>query len=428
VGGRLWRHPDFLKLWAGETVSVLGSAITVLALPTLAIFHFHAGPAQVGLLLALNRLPFPLLSIPAGIFLDRRRKRPVMVSADLGRLVALGSVPLALALGWLSLGWLYGAALIAGVLTVFFDVAYLAYMPTLVERRDLLEANTKLEFSYGTAAVLGPGLAALLIQLVGAARAIAADALSFGVSGAALLVIGQPEPTSARTTKRLRVELREGLRFVFASPLLATLLLFQGVSTLGAHAVEAVVYPFAYTRLGLSPGTLGAILVAGGVGRLVGIAISGRAARAVGVGPAISLAGALSGLALAALPLALLAQPVVVLALLFVAVGIVDPINNVGQMTVRQSATPDHLRARMNGIFRTIYWGVWPLGNLLGGWAGATLGLVPTIIAGGAFTAAGMLLMLPTPAGRLREHPRMEAAIPGPELKATSAGRSPGRE
>ena len=410
MGGRLWRHRDFLKLWAGETVSIVGSSITTLALPTLAIFRFHAGPAQVGLLIALNRLAFPALAIPVGAWLDRRRKRPVMVAADLGRLLVLGSIPVALALGQLSLLWLYAAAFLAGVLTVFFDLAYLAYMPALVERRDLVEANTKLEFSYALSSIAGPGLAGLLIQFAGAARAVLTDAFSFGVAAAALLAIRKSELAPQRSGARIHGEIGEGIRFVFGTPLLATLLVCQGISIVGAHAVETVEYPFAYLRLHLSPGAFGGVVAFTGIGAIIGATVNQRVTRRLGVGPAIALSGGILGLCMMGLPLAALAPPLPILAALFVVLGIADPINNVGQLSLRQSATPDRLQARMNSIFRTVYWGFWPLGNLVGGWLGAALGLVPTILGGGALTAAGMLLMLTTAAGRLRDQPVLENA------------------
>lgn len=410
MGGRLWRHADFLKLWAGETVSILGSSITTLALPTLAIFRFHAGPAQVGLLIALNRLAFPVLAIPAGAWLDRRRKRPVMIAADLGRLLVLGSIPAGLALGQLSLLWLYAAALLAGILTVFFDLAYLSFMPALVERRDLVEANTKLEFSYAVSNIAGPGLGGLLIQFAGAARAVLADAASFGVSAAALLMIRKAEVTPEPSGRRMHREIGEGLRFVLGTPLLLTLLICQGISIVGAHAVEAVEYPFAYVRLQLTPGALGGVIAFAGVGAIVGATINSSVTRRLGVGPAIALSGGVLGLCLMALPLALFGPALPILTILFFVLGVADPINNVGQLSMRQSATPDRLQARMNSIFRTVYWGFWPLGNLIGGWLGASAGLVPTIVGGGAFTAVGLLLMLLTPAGRVREHTLLENA------------------
>src|SRR2546425_10393552 len=175
--GKLWRHADFLKLWTGETVSVFGSQVTLLAVPTVAILILHAGPFQVGLLSALEFLAFPTLGLVAGVYADRLRRRPIMIVCDLGRMLALGSIPLAFVLNLLTLEQLYIVALLTGVFTVFFDVSYQSYLPALVDRPNLIEGNTKLEITRSTAQVAGPAVAGLLIQWIGAAKAVAGDAL-----------------------------------------------------------------------------------------------------------------------------------------------------------------------------------------------------------------------------------------------------------
>src|SRR5215469_3742461 len=189
MGGRLWRHPDFLKLWGGQTVSQLGTQVTQLALPTAAIMLLGAGPAQLGLLVAAEFLAFPVLGLFAGVWADRLPRRRIMVVCDIGRLLALASIPAAYAAGGLTMAQLYAVALVMGVGSVFFDVSYQAYLPALVPTVDLREGNAKLEIGRSSAFVVGPALAGLLIQLVRAAPAIAADALSYAVSVASLLWI-----------------------------------------------------------------------------------------------------------------------------------------------------------------------------------------------------------------------------------------------
>src|SRR2546423_13244238 len=164
LGGRLWRHPDFLKLWTGETVSEFGSQVTVLAVPTVAILVLHAGPFQVGVLSALEFLAFPTLGLVAGVYADRLRRRPIMIVCDVGRLLALGSIPAAYLLNLLTLDQLYLVALLTGIFTVFFDVSYQSYLPALVDRANLIEGNTKLEITRSSAQVAGPAVAGLLIQ------------------------------------------------------------------------------------------------------------------------------------------------------------------------------------------------------------------------------------------------------------------------
>ena len=200
LGGRLWRHPDFLKLWAGESVSVFGSQVTVLAVPTVAILILHAGPFQVGILSALEFLAFPTLGLVAGVYADRLRRRPIMIVCDIGRGLALGSIPVAFLLNLLTLEQLYFVALLTGIFTVFFDVSYQSYLPALVDRPNLLEGNTKLEITRSTAQVAGPAVAGFLIQWIGGAKAVAVDALSFFLSALALASIKKPEPEPQPST------------------------------------------------------------------------------------------------------------------------------------------------------------------------------------------------------------------------------------
>ena len=192
--GGLWRHPDFRKLWAGETVSLFGSEVTELALPLVAVLALDAGAGQMGLLAAARFAPFLLVTLPAGVWVDRRRRRPVLIGANLGRCLLVALVPLLAGLGLLRIQHLYGIAFAVGVLTVLFDVAYQSYLPSLVDRGQLVEGNSKLQASASVARVGGPGLGGLLVQLAGAPRALLLDAATFAVSAATLLAIRQPEP------------------------------------------------------------------------------------------------------------------------------------------------------------------------------------------------------------------------------------------
>ena len=401
----LWRHPDFLRLWGGQSISILGSSITSLALPTTAILVLHANPFEVGLLIALARLPFPILALGAGAWVDRVRRRPLMIGADIGRLFALGSIPPAAALGVLTLYQLYAVALITGVFTVFFDIAYLAYVPSLVGREAVVEANTKLQFSGSVTSLAGPSLAGLLIQLVGSARAITLDAASFLVSSVTLLSIQAPEPQSVTGGRSGVKDISEGLGFVFRHPLLRALCLLVGASIFGFHAAESAEYPFFLEQLRLSPGTVGLIFSAGGVGALAGVFLTSRLIRTLGVGPAIGYSGLAMGVATCALALAAVWPAIPTLVLFVFLVGLLDPVHNVTQQSLRQGLTPDSLQGRMSATFRTVYWGAWPLGNLVGGSLAAHIGLVPTILFGGAWGAMISLLVFATPLRGVREHP-----------------------
>ena len=190
------RNPDFLKLWAGQTVSLLGSAVTMLALPSVAILTLGAKPFQVGLLESAQFLAFPILALPAGVWVDRWERRMVMIVADVGRALALGSIPLAWALHALTLAQLYAVALVTGTLTVFFDVAYQAYLPALVDKDDIVDGNAKLAVSQSASQLAGNGLAGILIQALGAPLAVFADAVSFIASVVGLAAIRKRESRS----------------------------------------------------------------------------------------------------------------------------------------------------------------------------------------------------------------------------------------
>ena len=190
--GALWRHPDFLKLWAGQTISEFGSQFSLLALPLVAIYVLHSSAFAVAALTIFEQLPFLLFALPAGVWVDRLARRPILIVGDIGRALALASIPIAYALGELSIGQLFAVAFIVGVLTVFFDVAYQSYLPSLVAREQLIDGNSKLQGSASVAQLGGPGVAGPLIRLLSAPYAILADVGSFIVSGAFVPIESMP--------------------------------------------------------------------------------------------------------------------------------------------------------------------------------------------------------------------------------------------
>ncbi len=412
----LWRHGDFNRLWAGQTVSVVGSSITQLALPTLAVLQLHAGPLQVGLIAACQRFAFPLLALPMGVLADRASRRRLMLGADLARCVLLGAVPVIAAVGTLQLWHLYVLAALTGGFTVVFDLAYLAYLPGLVGRGQLADANQRLEFSFSAGDIAGPGVGGLLVQLAGAARALALDAASFLFSAAMLLLIGRREVPPPRReqapfgVRQMGREIGEGLRLVMGDPMLRGLVLCMGGFIFCAHGVDAVFIVFAYRTLHFSPGLYGLVITATGFGAVAGALSVGRVRRRLGVGPLIVASGLVATASLGAIPLALLGAPVAVLFVLGLLRGAAGTVNNVTQVTVRMLGTPDRLHARMNSVFRTIYWGAWPLGEVCGGALGSAIGVTPTIVLGGALGAVAVAAIAFTPVGRLQEFPAQPAA------------------
>jgi MFS family permease len=423
-GNRLWRHPDFLKLWAGQTISVVGSQVTVIALPTIAILQLHATAAQVGLLAAMQQVAFPVLALFAGVFADRLRRRPMMIVADGVRALAILSVPIAAAMGALSLIQLYVVALVLGVGTVIFDIAYLAYVPGLVSKRDILEANTKLEVSFSGSHLVGPSLGGVLIQVIGAAQAMLVDAFSFVASVVSIIWIRQPEqsprhPTAPRAG--VLAEIREGMRLVLHDPILRALLLMLTIGGIGFHLQDPALYLFAYRNVHLSAGLLGLVFGAGGAGALVGAMVVGTVVRRLGVGNSLALTNVLLGLAFLAWPLALLGAPVLILGTLMFIAGVCDSIYNVSQVSLRQAVTPSRLQGRMTATMRTVFWGVQPIANVAGGLLAGAVGAPATIVIGSLIGMTATIAVLAGPLSRVHQHtdvvhPAETPEMHGPEI------------
>ncbi|MEY2402538.1 MAG: hypothetical protein QOD38_89, partial [Acidimicrobiaceae bacterium] len=247
-------HRDFRLLWAGQTISRVGTEVSVLALPLIAIQVLHATTFEVGSLTAIETLPFLLVGLPAGAWIDRMRRRRVLLVADIGRLAALGSIPFASAVASVTLVHLFVVAFITGVFTVFFDVAYQSYLPELVDRPQLVEGNAKLSASESTAHVIGPGIGGALIGWVGASTAVVTDALSYAASFVCLIAIRTPaeEPERASTPTSLVTDIREGLRFVWHENRIRAVAFCTATSNLFSGVMMAVILLFMTRMLGFS--------------------------------------------------------------------------------------------------------------------------------------------------------------------------------
>jgi MFS family permease len=403
----LRRDQAFVRLWFGQTVSLVGSQISVVALPLTAILIFDASAFQLGLLGGVEFLPFLLLGLPAGVWVDRARKRPVMIWADVGRLAAVGSVPLAWAFGLLTLTQLYVVAFVAGCLTVFFDVAYAAYLPALIDRSRLVEGNSKLEVSRSGAQVAGPGLAGLLVQAFSAPGALLADALSYGASVVSLLLIraAEPMPDTSGPRPAMRGQIAEGLGYVWRHPLLRPTAACTAMLNLFSMMSQAVILLFAVGRLGMSPGTIGLALTLGNVGLLVGAVLTARVVGRIGVGGALVGAPLAMGIGAALVPLASIstAVPVIVASGAIASFGVVA--YNINARSLAQSVSPEHMVGRVIATLRFVVWGVIPVGSLLGGWLGSKLGLRPTLWIAAIGMAAATLPPALSPVRALRTMP-----------------------
>jgi MFS family permease len=405
-GNRLWRHPDFARLWTGQTISLFGSSITALALPSVAILTLGAKAYQVGLLEAAQFLAFPLLGLPAGVWVDRLPRKAVMVIADVGRALALGSVPLAWARHSLTLGHLYLVALVVGVLTVFFDVAYQSYLPTLIDRVDLIEGNSKLEVSRSASEVAGNGFAGILIQWLGAPLSVLVDALSFIASVLGLAAIRKREKvaSSPAMSKGFHEELRAGVEVVCKNPVLRNIAACTATSNLGSAMIGAVFLIFAYRNLHLPPALVGGVLAFGNLG-VAGAFLAAGIAQRFGLGKTLLLTSIMGGIGILVTALAAFGLPVIFLLVAQLLQSFANPVYNVNQVSLRQAIVEPSLQGRMNATMRTIVWGTLPIGSLIGGIIGSTLGALPTIVIAGFVSLAAALWIRFSPAFRLMSIP-----------------------
>ena len=413
----LLRNPDFVRLWTAESVSQLGSQVSLLALPLLAIKTLHASTFSVGALSAVEFAPFLLVGLPAGVVVDRRRRRPVLMVGDVGRAIALFSIPVAWWIGWLTLAQLFVVVFITGVLTVFFDVAYQSYLPALVDADQLGDGNSKLEMSRGGAQIAGPGLAGALVQIVGAPVAVVADAVSFVLSATAVLFIRRAEPpieapaTSERAT--MRADIVAGLRYVLGHPVLRAIAGCTATSNYFSSMLTAVLLVYLVRTLHYSAGLVGLIFVFANIGFLVAAAVAGRVERRLRLGRTIWIAilvGQIGGLAVAFSPRHHAFPWMVVGMMLFAAGG---TIYNISQVSYRQAITPNRMLGRMNATMRFMVWGTMPLGSLTGGLLGTVIGLRPTLMIAAVGGLLSVLWVLVAPVRTLDGVSDAEVESPG---------------
>ncbi|MEZ4521894.1 MAG: MFS transporter [Thermomicrobiales bacterium] len=387
IGGHrfqgLWRNGNFLKLWAGETVSVFGSQISVVAIPLLAVLTFEATPAEIGFLTAAGELPALMLALFIGVWVDRLRRRPVMIAANLGRALLLFLIPLAVWFEWLNILLLYVISFLAGILTVFFAVGYQSYLPTIVRRDQLVEGNSRLAMSASGAGIIGPALAGGIVQLVSAAFAILLDAISYLVSVIFLWRIDADEaaPEQGKARAGMRREIGEGLRAILDEPILRTLGISTGIAVLFENILFVAVVLYITRELGLSAGTFGIVFAAAGVGYFAGAVIANRLSAWLGLGRAIVAGLAIAAVGQILIPLASGPAAVAVPLLLagFFLSGTGSPVYDLNQVSLRQAVTPDRLRGRVNGSLRVVIRGAAPVGAILGGLLGEWIGLRPTL-------------------------------------------------
>lgn len=373
---RSLRDADFMKLWTAQTISVLGTQVSLLAIPYTAVVLLGASSLAVGALSAVEFLPFLLIGLPAGAWIDRLRRRPVMIVADVARVLVLAAVPVAYAAGALRLALLFPVALLTGAFTVFFDVAQQSYVPFVVEREQLAPANARLELSRSVAQVCGPGLGGVVVQALGAPVAILLDALSYAGSAVLLALVRRSEPAPVRSaTGGMRAEIKEGVRFVLGHPLLRPILLAMAGANLAFGGVLALQVLYAARTLRLPAGGIGLVLAIGYAGGVAGaFAVAPLRAR-LGLGRLLVGTATLFTAGTVPLPLATHATAVPMMGggLFVVYLGVVA--FNIGQISLRQAVTPERLQGRMNSTMRVVVWGITPVGAFLAGIVGEAFGL-----------------------------------------------------
>jgi MFS family permease len=409
--GGLWRHRDFLKLWSAETISQFGSQVDDLAIGFVAIVVLDASAFEVALLGTLNFLPFILFTLPAGVWVDRLRRRPILIAGDFARAALLASIPIAYVADALTLWQLYVVVFLTGICTVFFDVAYQSYLPALVAREQIIDGNSKLEISRSAAQVGGPGMAGALVEIFTAPYAVLVDAISFLGSGLFLLGIRKHEDTPVREMvdgrkASLWTELKEGLRFVLGNPNLRAQAGCTATSNLFSSVAFAIVLVFLVRDLELSAGVIGIVFSIGAAGSFAAAFTAMRLSNRFGIGPTTITVGLLWGpamLLIALAPAGNAAIPFLVAAQLVLGFAIV--VYNIIQVSYRQAICPPRLQGRMNSVMRFIVWGTIPIGTLGGGALGTWIGLRETIVVGAIGSGLAFLWILLSPQRRLREMP-----------------------
>lgn len=413
AGGRrltgLWRHPDFLKLWGGETAALFGIQVTNLALPLTAAVSLGATPLQMGILGAMQSAPSLVIGLFAGAWADRLRRRPILMVANGVRAAALGTIPLAALLGVLHIAQLYIVAFVTGCAGIFFMVAYQSYLATLVPRDQLVEGNSKLRLSEALAQIAGPSVGGALVQLITAPLTLAISAAAPLCSFLAISQIRATEPPPAASAARRSIwaEIGEGMRLVFDHPILRAVIGYDATATFCDSMIAAIYVLYVTRDLGIAPGVLGGIMAIGGPVAFGGALLTGRIVRAYGLGPTLIGALVINGLAALLVPLA--GGPLALIVALLVGwralSGIAQALYSINFYTLMQTVPPTRLQGRVNATARVFIWGAMATGALAGGALGQWLGLRLTMI----IAVAGMLIsplgLLLSPVRGLREGP-----------------------
>ena len=416
--GGLWRNASFVNLWGAATVSTYGSLVTRTALPFTAILLLDASPAAIGVLRVAELLPGFVFGLIAGAWVDRLRRKPIMIATDLGRALLIATIPLASFVGWLGLGHLYVIAALVSVLSVFFDVAYQSFLPSLVKNEELVEANSKLSAAMSVAEASAFSSAGWLIQLLTAPVAILVDAFTFVASAGLVARIREPgsrsEPSTAEPRPSITSDIVEGLRAVWQQPILRGMVVAGVAQNLAFGLVGTVFLLYVNQEVGFDPGILGMIFAVGGVSSFLGAMIAGRLPR-FGIGAVMVTTLLLAAIGEAFIPLATAANTVGVLFLVGqqIVADSALTVYDINQVSLRQAITPAHILGRVNASVRVTEFGAVLLGTVIAGYLGETAGLRQTLWLGVAFSLIAAVAIALSPVRAVRRIPNTPIGVPG---------------
>jgi MFS family permease len=447
----LFRQADFARLWTAATVSLFGTQVSQIAIPFIAAVLLNASPGEVGLLVTVEFLPFLLFTLPAGVWVDRFPRKRILVLGDLGRGLMLISIPIAYALGALTIWQLYLVGFVNGIMTVFFDIADQSYLPSILDREDLVDGNAKLQISGSSAQILGQPFAGGIVAILTAPVAVLIDAASFlGSAGLIASIRGHgseapatapgpapavppadvvaPSPEAAASVATeaaatdpalnpgasadertgMRSQIADGLRYILRHRFLANIAACTATSNLFGNLAFAIFPVYAYRTLELSPAAIGTVGGVGGIGVLLGALISSRVASRFGIGPTIVASILVTGLAGLLVPIAPKDVAVYFFAVSFFFGSLGSVVYNVNQVSLRQAITPEHFLGRMNATMRFIVWGTIPIGSLIGAGLSEVVGVTTTIWIGSILGLTAVLPVLFSPVRSLRTIPALD--------------------
>lgn len=411
----LWHHRDFRRFWLAQAITQFGAQITFLAIPLTAILVLDATPGQMGILLAVMGLPALLVSLFIGVWVDRLRRRPLLIASNLSRAVVLTVLPVMAFTDVLGIVHLYVITFVHGVLFLLFNIAYRSYLPVLIGRDKLLEGNSKLELSRSASDIAGPGIGGVLVQVVTAPFAVLVQAVGLLVSSFFLTTIhaNEPEPV-ADPDRRIGRDVMDGLRFVFGHPILRPLACCGATFGFMGGIIDVVILIYIVNELGLSAGLVGLVFSAGNIGFLIGALMPQRMVHLVGLGPALVLGLVVTGIGDLLIPLAtgplLLVIAMLAAGQLMFGAGVT--IYRVNEVSLRQALTPDRIQGRMNATMSLMAQGVMPAGALVGGILSTTIGLRETYLLAASFEILAVLWLVLSPVWSLKRHPTsVEAGV-----------------